>query len=37
MFDVAIQFMIQMIQIIPTFTCFILIMNLCSSLLWGDK
>lgn len=37
MFDIAIQFMVEFIKIIPTFTCFILVMNLCSSMLWGDK
>lgn len=37
MIDVAIQFMIQLIQIIPAFVCIILVFNLISSMLWGDK
>lgn len=37
MFDVAIQFMIQLIQIIPLFVCIILVFNLVSSMLWGDR
>ena len=37
MFDVAITFLIQMINIIPLFVCIVLIFNIISSLLWGDK
>lgn len=37
MFDVAIQLMIQFINIIPLFVCIILVFNIISSLLWGDK
>ena len=37
MFDVAIQFMIEFINIIPLFVCIILTFNIISSLLWGDK
>lgn len=37
MFDIAIQFMLQFINMLPGLICIILIINLCSSLLWGDK
>lgn len=37
MFDVAIQFMIQFINFLPTLIPLILILNLCSSMLWGDR
>lgn len=37
MFDVAIQFMIQMINIIPLFVCIVLIFNIISDLLWGGR
>lgn len=37
MFDVTIEFMISFVQIIPLFTCIILIFNLVSSMLWGGK
>lgn len=37
MFDLAMQFMIQFINLLPALIPFILIMNLIASLLWGDK
>ena len=37
MFDIAISFITDFISIIPTFVCLILIFNIISSLLWGDK
>lgn len=37
MFDVAIDFMIQFIHIIPLFVCIILVFNIISDLLWGGK
>ena len=37
MFDIATTFMIQFINMLPALIPFILIMNLCASLLWGDK
>lgn len=37
MFDIAIQFMLQFINLLPALIPFILIMNLISSILWGDK
>ncbi len=37
MFDIAIQFMLQLINMLPALICVILIINLCASLLWGDK
>ena len=37
MFDVAIQFLIQFINLLPALIPFILIMNLIASLLWGDR
>lgn len=37
MFDVAIQFLIQFINLLPALIPFILIINLCCSMLWGDK
>lgn len=37
MFDVVETLLIQLINVLPVFIPFILIMNLISSLLWGDK
>ena len=37
MFDIATTFMIQFINMLPALSPFILIINLCASLLWGDK
>lgn len=37
MFDVVETFLIQFINILPFLIPFILIMNLVSSMLWGDK
>ena len=37
MFDVAITFLIQFINIIPLFVCIILVFNIISDLLWGGK
>ena len=37
MFDISIQFMLQFINLLPALIPFILIMNLISSILWGDK
>lgn len=37
MFDVAIEFMTQFIQIIPLFVCIVLVFNIVSDLLWGGK
>lgn len=37
MFDLASAFMIQFINMLPALIPFILIINLVSSLLWGDK
>ena len=37
MFDVAITFLIQFINYLPTLICFVLILNLISDLLWGGK
>lgn len=36
MFEVAETFLIQLINILPFLIPFILIMNLVSSMLWGD-
>lgn len=37
MFDVAETFLIQLINMLPYLIPLILIINLCASLLWGDK
>lgn len=37
MFEVVETFLIQFINILPFLIPFILIMNLVSSMLWGDK
>lgn len=37
MFEVVETFLIQFINILPFIIPFILIMNLVSSMLWGDK
>ena len=37
MFDLATQFLIQFINMCPALIPFILIINLCASMLWGDK
>lgn len=37
MFDVVTTFMIQLINILPFIIPLILIMNLCSDLLWGGR
>lgn len=37
MFDVVETFLIQFINILPFLIPFILVMNLVSSMLWGDK
>lgn len=37
MFDVVETFIVQFINILPFLIPFILIMNLVSSMLWGDK
>lgn len=37
MFEVVETLLIQLIDIIPVFVPFILIMNLICSMLWGDK
>lgn len=37
MFDLATQFLIQFINMLPALIPFILIINLCASMLWGDK
>lgn len=37
MFDVVETFLIQFINILPFIIPFILVMNLVSSMLWGDK
>lgn len=37
MFDVAIAFLTQMINIIPLFVCIVLVFNIISNLLWGGK
>lgn len=37
MFDVAITFLIQFVNVIPLLVAIILIFNIISSLLWGDK
>lgn len=37
MFDVAIQFFIEMIQVIPLFTCIVLIFNIINNLLFGGR
>ena len=37
MIDVSIEFMKQIIQIIPLFVSIVLVFNLVSSMLWGDK
>lgn len=37
MFEVVETFLVQFINILPFFICFILIMNLVASLLWGRE
>lgn len=37
MFDLAMTFMVQFINMLPSLIPFILIINLCASLLWGGK
>ena len=37
MFDVSIEMLKSLIGIIPLFTCIILVFNLVSNMLWGDK
>lgn len=37
MFEVAEQFLVQLINIMPFLIPFILVMNLISHLLWGGK
>lgn len=37
MFDVAMSFMTDFINIIPLFVCIILVFNIVSDLLWGGK
>ena len=37
MFEVSIELLKQLINIIPLFTCIILIFNLVSDMLWGGK
>lgn len=37
MFDVAIQFLIQFINLLPALIPFVLVINLISSMLWGDR
>lgn len=37
MFEIVEQFLIQFINILPFLIPFILIINLCSSMLWGDR
>lgn len=37
MFEIVTTLLIQLIQILPYFIPFILVMNLVASLLWGDK
>lgn len=37
MFDIAVTFMNQLINLLPVLIPFILVMNLIASLLWGDK
>jgi len=37
MFDVVTTFMVQLINILPFIIPLILIMNLCSDLLWGGR
>lgn len=37
MIDVSIELLKQVIQVIPLFVCIVLIFNIISSLLWGDK
>lgn len=37
MFDVVQELLIDLINVLPFFIPFLLIMNLCASLLWGDK
>ena len=34
MFEIVETFLIQFISLTPTFICLILVLNLCSSLLW---
>lgn len=37
MFDCAMEMLIDLIDISGVFIVVILVLNLCSSLLWGDK
>lgn len=37
MFDIAIIFLTEMIDIIPLFVCVVLVFNIISDLLWGGK
>lgn len=37
MFEIAEIYLIQFVQLIPFLICFILVMNLICSMLWGDK
>lgn len=37
MFDFAVELMTGFIDLIPVFIPFILVMNLMSSLIWGDR
>lgn len=37
MFEFAIELMTDFIDLIPVFIPFILVMNLMSSLIWGDR
>lgn len=37
MFDVAITFLVELVDYLPTLICLVLIFNLISDLLWGAK
>lgn len=37
MFDLVQTLLVQLINVLPFFIPFVLIMNLCSSLLWGEN